>query len=316
VLGPPPNTVFTPVGLVPAAVTVSVSPDGRQLLYRANRPGDRGRLWLRSLDSVEAIPIDDTEGGIFPFWSPGGRSIAFATGGALKRKDLAGGPSRTLVENVVVRGGTWNRDGVILYAAAAQGIFRVSADGGAPAAMTNPDVGHGESHTFPQFLPDGEHFLYLARAAVIRLDPSVNTPDLWLIDVDRGAESRFTFRPQIDLSPVFSPGGARVAFSSKSDMNRLEFQVFERATAGGAEERPLFVSDDSTHGARMADSSCTRPIRRPTTTISNCCVSATAAQRRSSRRASASTRAACPPTAGGWRTRQRRPARGVRSSLS
>jgi hypothetical protein len=91
VVGPPPNTVFTPVGLVPAAVTVSVSPDGRQLLYAANRPGDRRRLWLRSLDAVDAIPIDDTEGGIFPFWSPDGRSIAFATGGALKRKDLAGG---------------------------------------------------------------------------------------------------------------------------------------------------------------------------------------------------------------------------------
>jgi Tol biopolymer transport system component len=373
VLGPPPNTVLTPVGLVPAAVTVSVSPDGRQLLYAANRPGDRRHLWLRSLDAVEATAIEDTEGGIFPFWSPDGRSISFATGGALKRKDLAGGPSRTLVENVVVRGGTWNRDGVILYAAASQGIFRVSANGGAPTAVTNPDVGRGESHTFPQFLPDGQHFLYLARsqgaprvfvgsldgrvnkhlldanarvsyaepgflfivgddgallarrfdasrleiggevmpvarrvavssvldasfavggatlvyaeanaglsqltwfdrsgrasgtvgsaaqhmgvrlspdgtrAAVIRLDPSVNTPDLWLIDVERGAESRFTFRPQIDLSPVWSPDGTRVTFSSKSDMNRLEFQVFERSTAGGADERPLFVSEDSTH---------------------------------------------------------------------
>ena len=79
------------------------------------------------------------------------------------------------------------------------------------------------------------------------MDPAVNTPDLWLIDLARGAESRFTFRPQIDLSPVWSPDSARVAFSSKSDANRLEFQVFERATAGGADERPLFTSADSTH---------------------------------------------------------------------
>ena len=140
VLGPPPDTVFTPVGLVPAAVTVSVSPDGRQLLYRANRPGDRGRLWLRSLDSVEAIAIDDTEGGIFPFWSS---------------------------------------------------------------------------------------------CPTIRRIPRI--------------------------------------------------------------------------GARMADSSSTRSIRRPTTTISSCCGSATVARRHWLRRDSASTKAAYLLTAAGWRTRQRRP---------
>ena len=79
------------------------------------------------------------------------------------------------------------------------------------------------------------------------MDRGVNTPDLWLIDLARGAESRFTFGPQIDLSPVWSPDSARVAFSSKSDTNRLEFQVFERAAAGGADPRPLFKSDDSAH---------------------------------------------------------------------
>ena len=102
-------------------------------------------------------------------------------------------------------------------------------------------VGSAAQHMGVRLSPDGN------RAAVVRMDPSVNTPDLWLIDLARGAESRFTFRPQIDLSPVWSPDSARVAFSSKSDMNRLAFQVFERATAGGADERPLFTSDESTH---------------------------------------------------------------------
>ena len=99
-LGPPPDTVFTPVGLVPAAVTiVSVSPDGRQVMYAANRPGEQRRLWLRSIHFVEATPIEDTEGGIFPFWSPDGRSIGFATGGVLKSE-------RT---SRVARLGRWSR---------------------------------------------------------------------------------------------------------------------------------------------------------------------------------------------------------------
>ena len=218
VLGPPPNTVFTPVGLVPAAVTVSVSPDGRQLLYAANRPGEQRRLWLRSIDSVDAIPIDDTEGGIFPFWSPDGRSIGFATGGVLKRKDLAGGPSRTLVENVVVRGGAWNRDGVILYAAAAQGIFRVSADGGAPTAVTNPDVSRGESHTFPQFLPDGQHFLYLAR--------SQGTPRVFVGSLD-GRVSRHVLDTNARVSYadpgfLFIVGDDGALLARRFDASRLE----------------------------------------------------------------------------------------------
>jgi dipeptidyl aminopeptidase/acylaminoacyl peptidase len=102
-------------------------------------------------------------------------------------------------------------------------------------------VGSAAQHMGVRLSPDG------MRAAVIRLDPSVNAPDLWLIDLDRGAESRFTFGPQIDLSPVWSPDGARVGFSSKADANRLEFQVFERAAAGGGDAKPLFTSDESTH---------------------------------------------------------------------
>ena len=121
---------------MPAAVTVSVSPNGRQLLYAANRPGERRRLWLRAIDSVDAIPIEDTA------FFPSGRPTA--------------------------------------------------------AASRSP-----------------------------------------VIDLARGAESRFTFGPQIDLSPVWSPDSARVAFSSKSDTNRLEFQGVR--TAGSRRCRPAPV---------------------------------------------------------------------------
>src|SRR5262249_32815475 len=101
-------------------------------------------------------------------------------------------------------------------------------------------VGSAAQYMGVRISPDG------TRAAVIRMDTSVSTSDIWLIDLDRGAESRLTFRPQVTMSPVWSPDGARVAFSTHS-ASRLPFEVFERPAAGGADERALFTSDESTH---------------------------------------------------------------------
>jgi hypothetical protein len=164
IVGPPPNEMFTLFGRVQQSMMVSVSPDGRHLLYFANRPGARARLWVRSIDVLDAMPIDGTDGASSAFWSPDSQSIAFFVGGTLKRTELAGGTPRTLVETKIPRGGTWGRDGVILYGSADGGIFRVPAAGGDAAPVTTPDRARGESsHRFPQFLPDGRHFLYLAR---------------------------------------------------------------------------------------------------------------------------------------------------------
>src|SRR5207253_3414393 len=43
-------------------------------------------------------------------------------------------------------------------------LYRVSSAGGAPQPATVLDENKGEiSHSWPQFLPDGRHFLFLAR---------------------------------------------------------------------------------------------------------------------------------------------------------
>ncbi|HET6350476.1 MAG TPA: hypothetical protein VFH88_15470, partial [Candidatus Krumholzibacteria bacterium] len=66
------------------------------------------------------------------------------------------------------RGGAWSPNGVILLAPQSQGpIERVSANGGDATPVTTVDRAHGErGHRYPQFLPDGEHFLYVAVGAV------------------------------------------------------------------------------------------------------------------------------------------------------
>lgn len=93
-----------------------VSPDGRHFAFISDDGGPT-RLWVRPLDSLEAGPVPGTEGASFPFWSPDAKDIGFFAQGKLKRIALAGGPAQTLYDNAPTpRGGTWNRNGVIVFA--------------------------------------------------------------------------------------------------------------------------------------------------------------------------------------------------------
>ena len=168
-IAPPPRTEFTLTGTVVPSVTVTVSPDGRRVVFLANEPNAPGRLWVRSLDAIDAVPLDDTENATLPFWSPDGNSVAFFVESALRVKSLAGGASRTIATTERGRGGSWNGAGVIVFGTAEGPIYRVSSAGGIPSRVTTLDRARGESwHRFPEFLPDGSHFLYLARAGEAR----------------------------------------------------------------------------------------------------------------------------------------------------
>src|SRR4030095_12839952 len=164
-IAPPPHTEFTLTGTVVPSVTVTVSPDGRRVVFLANESNAPGRLWVRSLDALDAVPLDDTENATFPCWSPDANSVAFFVDGALRVKPLAGGPARTIATTERGRGGSWNRAGIIVFGTAEGPIYQVSSGGGPPSPVTTLDGARGESwHRFPEFLPDGRHFLYLARA--------------------------------------------------------------------------------------------------------------------------------------------------------
>jgi serine/threonine protein kinase len=140
----------------------ALSPDGRLLVFAAAADGT-SRLWLRPLRATSAEPLPETDGAIFPFWSPDSRSVAFFADRKLKRIDIDGGRPLSLADAASGRGGTWNADGVIVFAPTNIGpLFRVPASGGAPAAVTKLD--RQVSHRFPFFLPDGRQFLFSAGA--------------------------------------------------------------------------------------------------------------------------------------------------------
>jgi len=139
--------------------SMAISPDGQRVVFVATAQG-RSQLWVRSLDSVSARPLAGTDGAYSPFWSADSRSVGFFAVGGLKRIDIAGGSAQVLAHVALGLGGTWNRDGVILFCPAPGGpLFHIPATGGEPAALTRLEP-QQTSHLYPTFLPDGRHFLY------------------------------------------------------------------------------------------------------------------------------------------------------------
>jgi len=142
----------------------ALSPDGLRLAYVGQTADGKALLWVRPIDSLQAQPLAGTEEAGYPFWSPDSRYIGFFAGGKLKKIDALGGPPLILCDAPNPRGGAWNQSDVILFTPNINSpLFRVPASGGTATPVTSPDPSKGEvTNRWPQFLPDGKHFLYLA----------------------------------------------------------------------------------------------------------------------------------------------------------
>ena len=150
-----------------AARDVAVAPNGHTVALVGYRESERkNTLWTYEPGSQDATSLLHTEGANYPFWSPDGRSLGFFADGKLKKLDISGGTVQTLCDAPTGRGGTWNKDGVILFTPSGMlgtGVYRIPAAGGTPTPVTTPDRAQGEdSHRWPVFLPDGIHYLFLA----------------------------------------------------------------------------------------------------------------------------------------------------------
>jgi len=167
-----------------SAGRIRVSPDGRSLAFVAHIAAGRDMIWIRGLDSFTARALPGTEGAAHIFWSWDSRFLAFFADGKLKRIEARAFPAPSPVQVVCDapngRAGSWGRSDVILFVQFLQGpLLRVPATGGTPVAATVLDANHGEhGHAWPSFLPDGRHFLFLARGTIFlsALDSNDRTP--------------------------------------------------------------------------------------------------------------------------------------------
>ncbi len=98
-------------------------------------------LWIRSFDSLAARPLAGTEGGTSPFWSPDSRRLGFFADGKLKTLEVSGGPARVVADAPVYGGGSWNREGTLLFVPDfTKGLYQVAASGGAPVPVLELDT--------------------------------------------------------------------------------------------------------------------------------------------------------------------------------
>jgi eukaryotic-like serine/threonine-protein kinase len=198
----------------------ALSPDGKWLVFVASDAGT-SRLWIRPLGSAVAQPITGTDGAAFPFWSPDSSAIGFFADLRLKLLDISGGGPQPIAE-AAPRGGTWNKDGTILFARTVTGpIYAVPARGGSPVQVTQLREGQ-TSQMFPMFLADGRHFLYFALGG-----PSASGLFLGSVDSPNAVRIAGAFSPA-----VYAPSRSLAFFFGQNGLVAQHVDVSRGAVVG------------------------------------------------------------------------------------
>ncbi len=137
-----------------------LAPDGHTVAFVAG-PVGKQQIWVRPLNSKQAQPLTGTEGSARFAWSPDSRNLAFFADGRLKKISSDGGAVQEIAQ-VSGRDLAWGPGDVILIGGRSDGLLRVPAGGGSAERVTEL-VENETTHDYPDFLPDGRHFLYMAR---------------------------------------------------------------------------------------------------------------------------------------------------------
>jgi Tol biopolymer transport system component len=142
------------------ALPISLSPDGRSLaIYGMNADGISA-IWVHDLRTGAVRQVAENPYSLG--WSSDGKALAYFSEGKLKTVPVDGGPARIVCDARPESTPSWHGD-TILYTqySAGIGIFRVNAAGGKPELLVGIDPKDAGFAWWPQFLPDGKHFLYL-----------------------------------------------------------------------------------------------------------------------------------------------------------
>jgi serine/threonine-protein kinase len=147
---------FVPEGFDIAEGRGAIAPNGRHIAYVAGRPR---RLWIQDLDQTVPRDIEATTDAVRPFWSPGSDFVGSVTGQELAKVAVTGGPVTLLCKmpgSTSYFSGAWGPDGetIVFTSDAPTRLFEVSARGGTPKLLIEPDAAeHSSFLANPFFLP-------------------------------------------------------------------------------------------------------------------------------------------------------------------
>ena len=208
----------------------AISPDGTQVVYAAVDNVGKQHLWLRHLNSLTPQLIAGTDDAMFPFWSHDSRRIGFFADGNLRVVDPSGGSALVLCPAPSGRGATWSKNELILFSPNFRGgLSVVSSAGGTAKVVLDQQKTPFSSFRWPQFMPDGKHFVFLA------------------VQHEKGPESSLFFASLDNLQPKFvmtATAGARYASGRLLFLRGtgLMSQAFDPST-GKLSGSPAMVTD-------------------------------------------------------------------------
>jgi Tol biopolymer transport system component len=197
-----------------------ISPDGSQfLLFVHSDDGDD--LVVRPAGSFDYRKLQ--RGTYDAFWSPDSRQVGFFKDGKLKRMSVTGGSSQAVASTGDARGASWGIGDTIIYAAGANTpISAIPAGGGTPRNVTKLDPSLKEfGHWRPAFLPDGRHFLFLARST----EP--DNSGIWCGSLDSLERKKIV---DLDTTAIYADG--HVLYVDGSDLYAQKFDAEKIAKSG------------------------------------------------------------------------------------
>jgi len=235
----PPNLALFPFD----TKGIAISPDGTMIAFVAENVQGKASLYIRDLATTKIAALAGTDDASYPFWSPDSSQLGFFAGGKLHRIDAKGGTTVALCDAASGRGGTWNRDGVIVFAPTLSSeLYRISAGGGRPERVTSFD-GKPIRHRWPWFLPDGKRFLYVAGENLtagsldgkLRKQIVSNVSNAVFVPPDRIVFSRNT----VLMSQRFDPDALAVSgepvplpFGNVANMNSKQLSIVSASENG------------------------------------------------------------------------------------